>query len=538
MRAEGVIHSNRVGPTIAVRFRHLPAIAVVLVAGAALRVVLAFVLAPGQGFATDLGQFASWAQAIGAVGPGAFYESARGANYPPGYIDVLWVVDALSGWVASIAGVSSASVLAVLLKLPAVLADLAIGVLLYRAGRRWFGERRGVLAAALYLFIPVTWYDSSLWGQVDAVAALVMLGELILLIDGWPELAAMTGVLAMLVKPQGVVVLAVIAPVLLRRHLLRPGSGPTPALQPGSLAARLDPALDGWLTRRVGPERLASSFLLSLVLAIIVTFPYDLPALAPSTVADLPVIGHLVGFLSLFSDTAGQYAVLTANAFNAWALVGAGGAASLAANAGAGSGGWIADSVPVLGGLSAFTVGATLLAATALLVFTGLLLREDRLLILLGFTVVAFAFYALPTRVHERYLFPVFASGALLTASAAWVGWYVVLGLLNAVNLHAVLTDSGGGGFGGGGRGGAGFGGGGPGGGGAFAGGPGGGLGGFGGAGIGSVQLPFGDIARADIVVAAVAVGQTALFVALLAAFAWRVLGGLRGRPQEAGATS
>jgi hypothetical protein len=52
------------------------------------------------------------------------------------------------------------------------------------------------------------------------------------------------------------------------------------------------------------------------------------------------------------------------------------------------------------------------------------------------------------------------------------------------------------------------------------------------------VQLPFGDLARADIVVAAVAVGQTALFVALLAAFAWRVLGGLRARPQEAGATS
>ena len=64
----------------------------------------------------------------------------------------------------------------------------------------------------------------------------------------------------------------------------------------------------------------------------------------------------------------------------------------------------------MIGGIHAVTLGAILLVGVGLLVAGGLLLRADRLPIVLGFTVLAFAFYALPTRVHERYLFPFFAS--------------------------------------------------------------------------------------------------------------------------------
>jgi hypothetical protein len=49
--------------------------------------------------------------------------------------------------------------------------------------------------------------------------------------------------------------------------------------------------------------------------------------------------------------------------------------------------------------------------------------------------------------------------------------------------------------------------------------------------------LPFGDLARSDVVVAAVAVGQTALFAALFGAFIWLTLSGLRrGQPATAAA--
>jgi hypothetical protein len=133
-----------------------------------------------------------------------------------------------------------------------------------------------------------------------------------------------------------------------------------------------------------------------------------------------------------------EYSVLAANAYNAWALVGP---QQLVRAIGTGASSWTTDSLPVLGGTPAVLVGGVLLGLVGFLVVTGLLLRDDKLSIVLGFTLLAFAFYAIPTRVHERYLFPVFASGAIL-ASGAFLpaAGYIVVGVLNTANLHAVLA--------------------------------------------------------------------------------------------------
>ena len=220
--------------------------------------------------------------------------------------------------------------------------------------------------------------------------------------------------------------------------------------------------------------------------------------------------------------------MLTANAFNVWSLVGDHPLSAVMA----GSGSWTPDSLVLLAGLPAATIGGILLAGTGLLVFGGLLARDGRLTILLAFSLLAFAFYALPTRVHERYLFPFFASAALLAAaslkrSAAYLG----LGVLNAINLHAVLAVPGvlvGRGAGADGviprsvRPGRTFGGetGAPVGGGAPIGSPGGSpLGSPGGGFIHSVSLPLGDLARSELVIVLVAVGQTAALLLLMAAW-------------------
>ena len=481
----------------------------VLGSALALRLVLAYVAFPGQGLAGDLNLFANWATTLARVGPGGFYAAAGSANYPPGYMYVLWLVGIAGNAVSGMFGVSSDQAVGLLLKLPAIGADIAIGGLLWWAGRRWLNGRVGVLAAALYLFLPVTWYDSALWGQVDAVGTLVMLAALLLLVEGWSEPAAALAAFAVLVKPQDAICLVIVIPVLVRRHLLRVGSGPAPGL--GRRLTSLDGRLGGLLTRQ-GPTRLGTSALAALVVLVLPLLPFDIATLGPASLADVPVIGHVAGLVGLFLADGGQYGVLTANAYNAWALVGG---ASLASVIGGSGGSWIADSLPVLARFSAVTVGAALLALTGLLVAGGLLVRADRLAILLGFAVAAFAFYALPTRVHERYLFPFFAPAALLAAGSLSAGLgYLGLGALNAVNLHAVLAaplriaggGAGGGGFGGG------FGGGGR--------GPGGPAGGFGGGfGVGSISLPFADLARSEIGITLVAVGQTAAFLALLAAW-------------------
>ena len=437
----------------------------ILSAGLLLRVLLAFVLYPKQGFSSDMQLFAGWATTLARVGPGAFYATATGADYPPGYMYIVWLL-----------GSAPAAALPLLLKMPAILADLGIAAVLYWAARRWLGQRAGLIAAALYLFIPVTWYDSALWGQVDAVGALLLIASLVLLIERKSEAAIALAVLAILVKPQEAIGLVVVLPVLVRRHLIESGS------------------------RR----RLVTSAFAGAAALVLPLVPFD--------------IGGVAGLLRLFQTDADRYSVLTANAFNIWALVGA---TPLAQIIGGSGGSWTADSLAI-GGTTAFIVGASALAAVGLVVAGGLLVRDGRVPILLGFAIVAFAFYAVPTRVHERYLFPFFTAGALLAAEfvAASAG-YLIVGLLNAVNLHAILGAplSVGAGVAGLGRGG------GPG---AIRGG--GGLGGLGGFGtqIASIRLPFADLARSEMIVALVALGQTAALVALLVA--WCVLV-IRPRP-------
>jgi len=484
-----------------------------LAAGLALRVFLAYVVFPGQGFATDLGSFDDWAATLARVGPGGFYASS-GANYPPGYMYVLWLVGELGTLLGPVLHISTSDAILLLIRIPPILADLGIAVLLYRAGSRWFGGRAGVIAAALYLFIPVSWYDSALWGQVDAVGALLMLAALLVLADGWSEPAMILAVLGVLVKPQDAICLVVVLPVLVRRHLLRVGSGPVPSL--GRRLSALDERLGGRLTDQ-GPLRLGMAVFLGAIVGIVPLLPFDIATFAPASLAGLPIIGQVAGLIGLFQSVTGQYAVLTANAFNAWALVGSQPLISIAG----GTGSWTSDSIVIFAGVTAVQVGALLLAAVCLVVAGGLLLRDDRRTVVLAFAVVAFAFYAVPTRVHERYLFPFFPAAALL--AAPYLGRalaYCWVGLLNTVNLHAVLGSANTfGGFGGS-AGAGGFGGGG-----GFAGpgnpaigvaGAGPGAGSAGGSAITSISLPFTDLMRSEAVVAAVAVGQTLGFAALL----------------------
>ena len=326
-----------------------------------------------------------------------------------------------------------------------------------------------------------------------------------------------------LLKPQDAICLVVVLPVLVRRHLLRVGSGPQPRL--GARLTALNARLRGALTYQ-GPLRLVSTLAVATVVGIVPLLPFDIQTFAAPDLQGNLLVGHVAGLAALFGSVSDQFPVLTANALNAWSLAGP---APLVSVAGAG-GTWTADSMTVLFGLSAVQLGAGLLVIVGLVVAGGLLLRDSRLTILLAFAVVAIAFYAVPTRVHERYLFALFPAGALLACSfGVAIAGYAATALLNTVNLHAVLGSSNqmgrlSGGIGGGVGGGSTFGGSAPG----FGGGPGlaggqgfggggiGGGGGVGGGGATSISLPLVDLARSEPVLIAVAVGQTLAFVALL----------------------
>lgn len=122
-----------------------------------------------RGYETDINCFISWSDMVFNDGFGAFYKSESFTDYPPGYMYILYVIGALRS-LFKIAWDSPASTLMV--KLPAIIADMASGWLIYRLASRRLKETGAALLAAVYLFCPAVILDSVVWGQTDAVFTL------------------------------------------------------------------------------------------------------------------------------------------------------------------------------------------------------------------------------------------------------------------------------------------------------------------------------------------------------------------------------
>jgi Gpi18-like mannosyltransferase len=420
--------------------RSSPGVVWLLLAALALRLALAYGLFPGAGFKSDIGTFVDWAQALARYGPGGFYANVGYADYPPGYMYALWVIGLVGEGLSTLFGggtIAFGGTIwtkayffdAAMLKLPAIAADIVVGLVIYAVVRHWLRDRPrstplALGAAALYLFNPVTWYDSALWGQVDSVGTLLVLCTVVVLVAGFSEAAMAAAVLAGLIKPQyGVLLAAVVALLLLRRHLVAVGSGPRVDLGKGRVAR--------YLRDQQGPVRIASSLLSgSLVFALVAT-PFGLDPR---------------GLIERMSDTAREYPYLTVNAYNPWALVGAGGYPSLATSdpdpaLPASSGAWSPDDVPLLGPVSGVTIGAVLLGIAFLVGLLELAILDSRRSILLTVAFLSMAFFILPTRVHERYAFPIFAILPLLAVgSRSFTITTIAAAAATLVNLHAVLT--------------------------------------------------------------------------------------------------
>ena len=108
-------------------------IALILLGGLALRLLIAHIVWPGEGLVSDLRLFTLWADVLAQHGPGGFYGNAGFADYPPGYLYVLWVVGLVADALAGPLGVAPADIVGALVKVPAIAADFLVAILLYRA---------------------------------------------------------------------------------------------------------------------------------------------------------------------------------------------------------------------------------------------------------------------------------------------------------------------------------------------------------------------------------------------------------------------
>lgn len=382
------------------------------------RAIIAYLL-PGSGFANDIGAFQFWASNLADQGLNGFYERDFLHDYTPGYLYVLWAV----GMVGKLfGGVGD------LIKVPPIVADVVLACLVWSMARELGAGRRAArLGAVIVAVNPITWLDSAIWGQVDAVGLIFLLLGLRELWRDRPERAAVLTVIGAITKPQLGILVPIVAAVVIRRAL-RPAGGFGEEAPPTRRRTTTD-----WELRTRGVVRVVTTALAGFTTAVVMSLPFGL---------------SLPGLVEQIFKTAGGYPYLSVNAWNPWAL------ATFQGNGIAQNRAWVCDMVVTdgsaftrcpealtFGGVPAIAVGTTLTIVAFVAVSLFVARRPDRRTILVGLAALALAFFVVPTRVHERYLFPLVAIGAILASvSVRWTIAYVASGLATLANLYFVLT--------------------------------------------------------------------------------------------------
>ena len=266
-----------------------------------------------------------------------------------------------------------------LVKLPSVLADLAIGWVIYDYFRKKRKKSLGLKVTTVWLFNPVIWYNSSVWGQTDSVVNLLgLLAVLFLLKKDFVKFSVFVA-FSILFKGS----LVIFIPILL------------------GIAIWQGYTAKDWI--RAGFAGLATT------IAISIWFH--------------PSIDLISWLFNLYKTRImeGEIGYLTANAFNFWWLV---------------NPGEIYDSA-VYFGLTARTWGLMAIVGSVLIIINWLRrkISDKRMFVALFMT--TFLSFLLLTRVHERYLYPLFPYATILLGLIPGILFpYVALSLVHLLNLY------------------------------------------------------------------------------------------------------
>ena len=168
----------------------------------------AFFALQDVGFWFDVNCFKSWADATAYYGLNGMYHSGMFLDYPPGYMYVL----ALTNIIQTIFNLDYYSVIyTFIIKLPAILTDLAGACLIYKMADEKLGEKWALFLCGCYAFGPGIIFTSSIWGQIDSFYTLLMVLALYCISKDDVVKAAVVYAMALITKPQALL----FGPVLL-----------------------------------------------------------------------------------------------------------------------------------------------------------------------------------------------------------------------------------------------------------------------------------------------------------------------------------
>lgn len=256
-------------------------------------------------------------------------------------------------------------------------ADILTAFLIFLIVRRYGSFRLAFLSMISYSFNPAIIYDSAIWGQVDSVYTLFFMLSLMLFFSDKPILSGVCLVLAILTKPQSLVLLPLFALFIIRKQTL-------------------------FTSAKVAAASCAAF--------VVVALPFY-PA------------NSILDIFRLYSSSYIQYPYNSLNAFNIWAFTGM----------------FQPDDTQFL--FMTYRMWGYLLFGMIFIYVAYFTLKyKDDMSIYISSALLFFAFFMFFTRIHERYLFPVFAPLAVAMALDRRFSYVYVLATITFLfNLHFVL---------------------------------------------------------------------------------------------------
>jgi dolichyl-phosphate-mannose-protein mannosyltransferase len=165
-------------------------------------------LVPVGGYAHDVRDFSGWMLALPVVGFHGIYNDQSGhfftpVDYPPGYLYILWALGEFHRSVLH--GIRNHTLLMVLLKTPAVVADFVLAFGIFRLSNRCRSDANVPAIAMILLLSPLLWLVSAYWAQVDSVAAAAFVWTLVAAVEKRFTYMWIIYAVAILLKPQPIV---------------------------------------------------------------------------------------------------------------------------------------------------------------------------------------------------------------------------------------------------------------------------------------------------------------------------------------------
>jgi len=319
----------------------------------------------------------AWATRLVDVGPLNFYTSNFFADYLPFYYFLLWVLSEIFIVIfgkAAIFSITFEIYIKVISNIFDILTAYTIFVIINKYSKKW-----ATVGSLLYLVNPSTVFNSSVWGQIDAIPTFLFIYSLYQLeerrnIKQW----SIANTLSFLIKPLNLSAF----PIILIR-----------------------------LIKSFSAKKNVSALLLTFLVFFLISVPFF-----PTD----PIFGGFKHFLSAVNT----YPYTSINAYNFWALFG-----------------WWKPDTTMWFNLPYHTWSYILYVFVLCIILVPYLRKKVRIGTQLDYFASAlssFGFFLFLTRIHERHLFPVFALliiSACILKSRIIIASYIILTIVNFINL-------------------------------------------------------------------------------------------------------